>query len=181
MIGVGRCREEAVKSSYTLLGQGILSDPEELGILHKIARLIYNRNWGAGDAAAEVITDLWNNKLFSIPGKKEILRAVAEGLPKASYGQEKALEVLLTGVRSGLMPDFDIISNVMTQVSEPAPVGIEAEKFIRVSLRISRLPDWRKDEISLELREQISIRRSLQQRQVGDNEACQGAMQSRNR
>ena len=70
---------EAVESSYTLLDQGILSNPEELDILHKIARLIYNKNWSTGDAAAEVITDLWNNKLFSVPTKKEVLRAVAEG------------------------------------------------------------------------------------------------------
>ena len=96
-------------------------------------------------------------------------------LPDASYGQEKALEVLLAGVRSGLIPDVDIFSNVMTQVSEPASVGIEAEKFVRVSLRMSRLPDWRKDKIFLELREQISIRRSLQQRQTGGNGACQEA------
>ena len=166
-----RVRKEAVQVLNVFLRRELLPDLKKSGIWLQIAKLVFDENEGVRYLVGQTIKNLWKSD-FPPSENKEILRAIAEELPHASHGKYKALKLLRSAIHSGIIPGLGIISNVIGQVSEPAPIGIEAEKFVRKYLKIVKLPFWREAKFSFALKRQIAKRNSPNPRQRGRSKDC---------
>ena len=143
--------------------------------MHEVAGLIFDENPFVGEAAVAMVKSFLSSD-FSPEGKTEVLSIVAQNLTEALYGEQRALDVLSYAADLGWFPDFDILNNVVSQVSKPSVEGISAESFIRQFLKAEYLADFERLKLFLAMEKQTSKRNSSAQEYLRGDGACEQAM-----
>ena len=152
----GSIRKSVVRVLGRCLNWDMLSDPERLEIFYKIAERLFDKHDSVMKTAEREVKRLWRSD-FPIAEKSEIVSFVAESLLNPDYNKRgRALEVIWDAVLIGVPVDFTVLDNVVSQVSEPAPVGPIAEKIIRAFLDEDGLSKVDRMLIELKLKSQLS-------------------------
>lgn len=177
-------RRSVVKvTASQCLSWDILSNPERLDVFYKIVERIFDESGSVGRSAERGLKSLWKEKAFPTSEKVKILSRVAANLPKAPRGRaSKALLVIWSAVQIGIPVDFNILNNVMSQVSVPG-AGTRAERIIRAFLHPDEdgLSGDEKLWMGLELERQVFIREFIIQQRAEENGTCQESLTAENR
>ena len=164
-------RKQAIKILREVLKQDILYDSVELEVSLEVTKLIFDEEGAVGTLAFKLIKSFLEGD-SPLSGKIEVRDLVVEKLPHASNGKRKALNVLSWATRNDVPLSLDAFDVAVNLVSEPSPLGGEAENLIRRFLRDnSDIPETERMRVFFEMEQQASNRKVLSQ--LGSEEGGQ--------